>query len=199
MVTYTNAKNIELVANSSYVGTWDQPTNSNWSIVDAALGQNTNITLNNSPVTLSAAQYQCYQITFSSTLTGNVAITFPSTFTGPYSILNNCTGSSAFVVTLRTTVSGGQVIGCPFGEVFDVFNDGTNLKFRNFGRVGSFVDYIGSSVPAWNTACSVPPPVELRWNQFLVGYLSGSGDNPGWDHAAGFQGAVAVHAQSGAE
>jgi len=157
MVTLTTAKDLQLVANSSFVGTWDVPTNSNWSIVDAALGQIVNIPRNNSPVTLSAAQFQCYQITFSSTLTGSVAITFPSTFTGPYSVNNICTGSSAFIITLKTTIAGGQIVACPPGELVDVVNDGTNLKFRNLGRVGSYMDYAGSSVPAWIAGCTVPP------------------------------------------
>ncbi len=157
MVAQTTAKDLFLVANSSFVGTWDVPENSNWSVVDAALGQIVNIPLNNSPVTLAAGQYQCYQITFSSTLTGSVAITFPSTFTGPYVIQNLCTGSSAFVVTLQTTVAGGRVVGCPPGEAVDVINDGTNLYFKNLDRVGTYWDYAGSSVPAWVTACTVPP------------------------------------------
>lgn len=157
MVAYTTAKNIIQPANSSYVGTWDQPVNSNWGVIDAALGQTVNVSLNNSPVTLSANQYQCYNITFNSTLTGNVAITFPSSFTGPYSIFNACTGSTSFVVTLQTTVSSGQAVACPYGEFFDVYNDGTNVKFRNFGRIGSYWDYAGSSVPTWVTTCTVPP------------------------------------------
>jgi len=157
MVAYTTTKNLAQVANSSYVGTWDGPTNLNWGIVDAALGQSVTIGLNNSPVVLSAAQYQCAQVTFNSTLTGSVAITFPSTFTGPYIIYNACTGSSLYIVTLQTTVAGGQAIACPPGELFDAFNDGTNLKYRNFGRVGTYWDYAGSSVPAWIAGCTVPP------------------------------------------
>jgi hypothetical protein len=155
--TFTTAKHMELVGRGDQVGVWDTPENSNWSIVDSALGAIATISLNNTPIILNAAQFQCYQITLNSTLTGNVAITFPSTFTGPYVIDNICTGSSAFTVTLQTTVAGGQVIGCPFGESFDIINDGTNIKFRNFGRVGGYWDYAGSSVPAWVTACTVPP------------------------------------------
>src|SRR5258708_6198785 len=115
MSTFTVAKNLERVANGADVGTWDAPTNSNWSIVDACLGQSVTVGLNNSNVVLSSPQYQCAQIIFNSTLTGSVLITFPSTFTGPYIIQNLCTGTSAFTVTLQTTVAGGQVVGCPPG------------------------------------------------------------------------------------
>lgn len=157
MVTYTTAKSIALVANSSYVGTWDQPTNANWGIVDAALGQLVAISLNNSNVTLSAAQFQCSEITFNSTLTGSVVITFPTSVTGPYVIENVCTGSSLYTITLATTAASGKSIALPPGEIVDIFNTGTDIKFRNFGRIGSYMDYAGSSVPAWITACTVPP------------------------------------------
>lgn len=157
MVAYSTTKNLALVANSSYVGTWDSPTNSNWGIVDAALGGVATISLNNSNVVLSATQFQQQQITFNSTLTGSVTITFPSTYTGWYSIYNTCTGSSAFTVTLATTAAGGAYICAPPGEVVDVTNDGTNLRYKNLGRVGSYMDWAGSSVPSWISGCSTPP------------------------------------------
>lgn len=157
MVAFTTAKQLVQVANSSFVGTWDVPTNSNWGVVDASLGQIAFVTLNNSPVTLSASQFQCSWITFVSTLTGNVAVTFPSSFTGMYVIQNRCTGSSAFVVTLKTTVAGANQIGCKPYDLFDIFNDGTSISYRNMGHIGSYWDYAGSSTPAWITACTVQP------------------------------------------
>lgn len=169
MVAFTTARGLYQVANSSYVGTWDVPENSNWGVVDAALGQITTIQLNNTPVTLSAAQVQCCQLIFSSSaapggnLAGNVAITFPTVspssteLTGPYIIQNLCGNSSLFVVTLQTTVAGGQAVACKPGEAFDVINDGTNFKFKNLGHIGSYWDYVGSSVPNWVTGCTVPP------------------------------------------
>lgn len=165
MVAFTTSKQLFQVANSSYVGTWDQPTNSNWGVVDAALGQVVTIPLNNSPVILASNQYQCYQITLNSTLTGNVAITFPTSFYGPYAIYNACTGSSAFVITLQTT-AGGEVISPPPGEAIEVLNDGVNLRYRNLGRVGSYWDYAGSSVPAWVTSCTVPPYLNCDGSAF---------------------------------
>ena len=38
MVAYTTAKGLAQVANSSFIGTWDVPTNANWAAVDAATG-----------------------------------------------------------------------------------------------------------------------------------------------------------------
>ncbi len=169
MVAFTTARGLYQVANSSYVGTWDVPENSNWGVVDAALGQITTIQLNNTPVTLTAGQAQCFQIIFSSSaapggnLAGNVVVTFPTVvpssteLTGPYVIQNLCGNSSLFTVTIQTTVAGGQVVACKPGEPFDVINDGTNFKFKNMGHVGSLWDYVGSSVPNWVTACTIPP------------------------------------------
>ncbi len=169
MVAFTTARGLYQVANSSFVGTWDVPENSNWDVVDSALGKITTIQLNNTPVTLTAAQVQDFQITFSSSaapggnLAGNVAVTFPlvspssTVLTGPYVIQNLCGNSSLFTVTLQTTVVGGQVVACKPGEPFDVINDGTNFKFKNLGHIGSYWDYAGSSVPNWVTACTVPP------------------------------------------
>lgn len=166
MSTFTATKQLEQVARGADVGTWDTPTNSNWGIVDAALAQITSISLNNTPVILNAAQFQCAQIALNSTLTGNVSITFPTSFTGPYIVQNNCTGSSAFVITLQTTAAGGQIVGCPFGELFDVFNDGTSIKFRNLGRIGVYEDWMCSSLPAWVSACSVPPYLNCLGGSF---------------------------------
>lgn len=165
MSTFTTTKQLEQVARGADVGVWDTPENSNWGIVDSALGGITTISLNNSNVILSAAQFQSKELTFNSTLTGNVAITFPTSFTGPYTIQNLCTGSSAFTITLNTT-SGGQAIGCPLGEIFDIWNDGVNIKFRNFGRVGTYWDYAGSSVPSWVSACTVAPYLNCNGASF---------------------------------
>jgi len=38
-----------------------------------------------------------------------------------------------------------------------VFNDGNNFKFLGLGRVGTYWDYAGSSVPAWVSGCTTPP------------------------------------------
>ncbi len=138
------------------VGTWGTPLNNNFGILDNSFGGVATIPLTNAPVVLSAAQYQCAFIVFTGTLTGNCAITFPS-IGSFYSVQNLTSNSSTFQVTLQTTAAGGQLIGCPPGEAVDVFTDGANVKFRNLGRVGTYWDYGGSSVPWWVSACTVPP------------------------------------------
>jgi hypothetical protein len=157
MSTFSPNIQYEEVARGGDVGTWDTPTNSNWSISDLVQGGIATIALNNSNVILSAAQFQARNITFNSTLTGSVTITFPTSFTKNYEVQHLCTGSSAFTITLETTASGGQVIAVPPGETIDVFNDGSNLKFKNLGRIGTMVQIYASSMPNWVTASTVNP------------------------------------------
>lgn len=164
--TYTPNLNLEEPARGDQVGTWDTPVNNNMTLLDLVDGGVTTISLNNSPVTLAAAQFQCKTIIFNSTLTGSVAITFPSTFKKSYEIFHACTGSSAFVITLQTTVAGSQVVCAPPGEICEVTNIGGNILFKNLGRVGTYWDYAGSSVPAWVSGCSVPPYLNCDGSAF---------------------------------
>lgn len=157
--TFTPNIQLEEPARGDDVGVWDTPVNNNMTLIDKVVGGSVAIPLNNSPVVLSAAQFQSRQLVFQSTLTGNVAITFPASFSKDYVVFNTCTGSSAFVVTLQTTVAGAPVLGCPPGDGVTVYNFGAGggLFFVNLGRIGSYMDFGGSSVPAWITACTVPP------------------------------------------
>jgi|SRR5882672_1112694 len=164
--TFTPNIQLEEPARGDDVGVWDTPVNSNMTITDLVVGGITTIALNNSPVVLNAAQFRNKTIVFNSTLTGNVTITLPTSFTKSYEIYNGCTGSSAFTVTLQTTGAGGQAICPPPGEFIDAINDGTNLKFKNFGRIGSYWDYAGSSIPNWVSGCTVAPYLNCDGTSF---------------------------------
>jgi hypothetical protein len=151
------------------IGAWDTPVNNNASVIDLCFGGTMILGLNNSNVVLSAAQYQNKTIVFNSTLTGSVTITFPTSFTKSYEILNSCTGSSAFTVTLQTTATGGTVICAPPNEYVDVINDSKNLGFKNLGRIGSYWDHAGPSVPAWVSGCTIPPYLNCDGSGFSGG------------------------------
>jgi len=156
--TFTTARNLEKPAAGDQVGTWGTATvNPNMDVIDAALGQTATISGAAGNVVLASNQYRCAAITFNSTLVGSISVTFPTSITGSYTIHNVCTGSSAFIITLQTTAAGGEAIACKPGEPFDIWNDGTNIRFRNLGHVGSYWDYAGSSVPNWVSGCSKPP------------------------------------------
>lgn len=155
--TFTPNVQIEEPARGDDVGTWDTPVNNNMTLIDLIVGGIATISLNNSNVILNAAQFECREIIFNSTLTGSVTITFPTSFKKSYEIFHTCTGSSAFTITLATTAAGGQVICAAPGEIVECVNDGTSLKYKNLGRVGSYMDFAGSSVPNWISGCTVAP------------------------------------------
>src|SRR6266436_831404 len=152
--TFTPNIQWEEPARGDQVGTWDTPVNNNGTLIDRVVGAITTIAWINSNVVLSAAQFQSRQIVFNSTLTGSVAITFPASFTKSYEIRSIVTGTSAFTITLQTTVAGGFVICAPPNECVQVYNDGANLLYTNLGRIGSLMDFAGSSVPNWVSGCS---------------------------------------------
>jgi len=165
--TFTANIQIEEPARGDDVGTWDVPVNNNSTLLDLVLGGTATISLNNANVTLSAAQFQSRTITFNSTLTASVVITFPSSFKKDYNIQNICTGSSAFTITMGTTAAGGQLIACPPGQPFEMLNDGSNIKFKNFGpHIGGYWDYAGSSVPNWVSGCTIPPYLNCDGTSF---------------------------------
>src|SRR5581483_7995925 len=146
--TFTPNIQLEEPARGDDVGTWDTPVNNNMTLLDLIAGGSVTISGAAGSVVLGSAQFRAKGIT----------ITFPTSFTKSYEVFNTCTGSSAYTITLQTTAAGGQVICCPPGQTVDVINDGTNLRFKNLGGpIGSYWDYAGSSNPAWNTGCTVPP------------------------------------------
>jgi microcystin-dependent protein len=155
--TFTPNIQLEEPARGDDVGTWDTPVNANTTLIDLVVGGVTTISLNNSNVVLSAAQFQCNTIAFNSTLTGSVIITFPTSFTKCYNILNQCTGSSAFTITLTTTGSSAVYLCPPPRDNISIINIAGQLSFQNLGRVGSYWDYAGSSIPNWVSGCSLPP------------------------------------------
>lgn len=155
--TFSPNIQLEEPARGDQVGVWDTPVNANMTLLDLVAGAITTISGAAGSVVLAAAQFQSKTITFNSTLLAGITITFPTSFKKSYEVYNTCTGSSAFTITLQTTVAGGQVVCCPPGEIIDVVNDGTNIRYRNFGRVGTYWDFVGSSLPNWVSGCTVPP------------------------------------------
>jgi len=129
--------------NGDYVDTWDQPVNNNWSIIDAALGSFTTVTLTSGNVNLgpngwgpsAINSYQNLGITLTGSLSGNCTVTIPGGV-GGFWIVQNLT-SGAFTVTLTTGVVGGATLVIPAGYRASVFSDGTNIHSTN--SVGAFL------------------------------------------------------------
>ncbi len=154
--TFTTNLNLEEPARGEQVGTWDTPVNSNTTVLDAVYGATATIPLTNANVTLNTAQYQSQYIVFTGTITANIAITFP--YIGSQHTIENRT-DGAFAITLQTTNASAEAICCPPYEPFDIMTRASTagVRYRNFGRVGEFMDYIGSSVPLWISNCTIPP------------------------------------------
>lgn len=151
MPTTSNIK-LSVPSHGSNVDTWDaDPINNNSGIIDAIFGSVTSTALSNTPVTLSATALQVSVLRFSGALSGNVAVSVAA-LKKAWIVENLCTG--LFVVTL--TGGSGNVIALPPGSS-QVYWDGANMSFINLGRIGAFWDYPATSVPAWVTACTVPP------------------------------------------
>ena len=112
--TFTTNKSIEKPANGDYINTWSTPVNSDWDIIDTALGGTT--TLNavgaSGVVTLSTSQYRPPIIFVTGTLTANVNYQFPTGVGGFWYIYNNTSG--AFSVTF-SSASGGTTVTIPQG------------------------------------------------------------------------------------
>lgn len=152
----TPNKFLEQPARGSNVGVWDTPVNNNTGIIDNAFGGVANVSIAAGSVVLSSVQYQCVFINLTGALTGSVNVTFPAVGSF-YTLLNQTTGSSLGTITLKTTAAGSQLICAPPGESCDIFTDGPNVRFRDLGRIGTYWDFAGSSVPAWVSGCTIPP------------------------------------------
>lgn len=82
------------------------------------------ITLSNSNVTLTPAQFAADVVSFVGTLTGNVQVIFPNINGKQWLLINNCTG--AFTVTCKTAAGSGTIPN-GYGGSRRVISDGTNV------------------------------------------------------------------------
>ena len=135
-------------------GTWGLTPGLNGALqtIDTNLGGVTTIGLSSSGVVLSATQRANGTIRLTGSLTASISIVFPAV-QGWWTVENLTLG--AFLVFLTT--GSGQVIIVDQGSAADIFIDGTNVKFRNLPAVGTYLDVIDTTVPAWIANCTVPP------------------------------------------
>lgn len=148
------------------VGVWgSNAINPDLSALDGFLGGVQPVSASNAPITLTSpsgftptpsggpTQAQNAVLRFIGTMTANVQVTLP--LPGPIVIENLTTG--AFVLSFRA-IGSGQIIAVDQGEIQSIYNDGTNVRFINLGRIGHTEIWAGlSAVPAWIGACTVPP------------------------------------------
>lgn len=181
----TTNKSLAQPTRGSDVGTWDTPMNANSGIIDNSFGGAAVLTLSNSNVVLSSAQYQCFYIGLNGTLSANVILTFPGGIGSFYVISNACiTTASSFTVTMQTTASGGGVIGIPPSQQTHVGISGalsTPLYLNLPHHVGAYWEFAGGAVPTWVSACTTPPYLNCDGTTFssatypqLATYLGGT-------------------------
>jgi hypothetical protein len=139
----------------SDVGTWDLPVNGNFNLIDSMFGGVTTIALSSNSVTLLSSQGQQSVVRFTGTINNNVQVILSGIIKG-WSIDNQILNSpSSFGVQILTPGSSFG-IGAPPG-VNDILYDGTSILYRNLERVGTYVDYAGSTLPTWVSLCTKPP------------------------------------------
>jgi hypothetical protein len=123
-------KNFIEPASGSFTNAWASPVNSNWSIIDEALGGVTtiNVTGVETNVELSISQYQPPNIVFTGTLSTNLIYQLPTGVGGLWSVSNNTTG--AFALIMNSAGAGRAVTLTQGGRAFIVC-DATNVDLAD--------------------------------------------------------------------
>ena len=80
--TFTTEIYLEEPGLGDYTNDWNVPVNSNFTIIDAAIGGSTSVAFTNANVTLSVPQSAYFSIVCTGTLTANVALILPATIGG---------------------------------------------------------------------------------------------------------------------
>lgn len=145
--------------NGSYVNIWDQPLQSNWITLDAAVSGTTTVTLSNLNVVLVRPTYptdpnpasatnsvQNLRLLLTGTLSANVAVSIPSGIPGMWLIDNQTTGS-AFTVTVNTSAGGSTGVTPPRGYLSYIFSDGTNVRYADGGGIFAAISAIQTTPP----------------------------------------------------
>ncbi len=118
---------------------WNINLNSNFDIIDKALGGTATIDVTGvtaTPVTLTAGsplyQYQNMVISFIGTLSANVTYQVPIGVGGQWIMRSSATG--AYTITFRTAASSGTTVLIPVSVTgVTVYSDGTNVYLTGGG------------------------------------------------------------------
>lgn len=166
-------------------GTWGSAAlNPDFLAIDGMLGGLVTVGLTNSNVALTApagftasagpgpTQSQNAILRFTGVLTGACVVTLP--LPGFYIIENLCTVGSYYVALASS--APGQIICAPPGEACHVYCDGTNVKYVNMGRIGSYFDMAVSTTPAWMLNCTVPPYLSCDGTVYTATAVYGVGN-----------------------
>ena len=122
----TPNKDIARPANGDDVDSWDVPVNSNWTIIDTALGGSitVNVVGESGTIVLAPADYQPLNVIFEGLLTASVTYELPAGVGGQWTVFNNTTG--AFTLTI-SSAGAGRSLALAQGFRTLVLSDGTNV------------------------------------------------------------------------
>ena len=138
----TTNKGLITPAHGTYVDTWDQPVNTDWNTLDAALGSSYSITLGtgifaSTPVVLTQANAVNQQLYITGALANNWVILLPQSMGGAWIVNNATTGSYTVSFGVGATVPIGNTILLQQSARSYIYSDGTNILFADDRSAGS--------------------------------------------------------------
>jgi hypothetical protein len=123
----TTNKGLEQPANGSNVDIWDAPLNTNFGVIDTALGGNQLLNVTGvTDTTLTEAQYRNLIITVGGSVTGTPVYRVPSGKGGQWTVRNNTSSTAGTISIAGPAPDAG--IAIPAGSVAIVYSDGTNVR-----------------------------------------------------------------------
>lgn len=127
---------------------WNTPLNSNFDILDNALGGLTTLSSTNGTVTLTDVQCQkaIFYIPSSVTLTANLTYRIPAGIIGTW-VISNLSTQGAYTLTLES-VGGGVSLAVPPLTATFVFSDGTNVYNASNPAYAIALSYISQQASA---------------------------------------------------
>lgn len=126
--TYTTNKSLETPA----IGdpNWGGPLNSDFGIIDKALGSVTTITLGSTtPVVITNVQYQNMGIVLSGVLSANIVCQIPSGV-GGFWIVRTTATMGDYTITFASA-GGGTSVVLEANTIMSIYSDGTNIRASN--------------------------------------------------------------------
>lgn len=149
------------------VDTWgEDDVNPNMVSLDGFLGGVQTVSVSGGSVTLTSpagfvptpsagpTQAENRVLRFTGALASNMLVTLP--LTGSYIVENRTTGN--FLLQFRGATAATEVVAIQQGDTHTIYNDGSNVRFTDLGKVGDMEFWAGlSAMPAWVGGCTVAP------------------------------------------
>jgi hypothetical protein len=157
--TYSVNKDLALPGTGDAVGTWGTILNGNFSIIDAAFGGTTTITLSNANVTLTQVQVEPVRILLTGTVTTSLQVIFPAGISG-FFIVQNTTTQGSNVITLSNAVGGTTVTASANSNTF-VFVDGSSGATKGVSLASPSAVTAGTGISIVGSTVNLATPVSV--------------------------------------